>query len=347
MALTVIKGNGIKTTLKGALFDDIILGWGVTQILGGFADANINLAETMYGGGGADTIYGGGGADVLYGEAGSDWLYGGTGNDKLYGGAAADHLFGGDGGDTVDGGDGADDLLGDAGNDTLLGGAGTDTLTGGLGNDSLNGGNGADDVAVFNCTAEEAVILHAPFGGLMTITSPEGVDVVTNVEWLRFYMSEGDFPEENPFAPFGAGPGAFTREYNTLGVIARNDAASAAGNDLDLTAATLLANDISLKPGATLSIVSWFDRAPLPGFDPIDPAPVLDPIIGSTWDGVLVYMSAAGDIYFNPNDPTYNLIPAGQTVTTYFNYQVSNGSGFNDYAQVEVTITGTNLIGTD
>jgi hypothetical protein len=334
MAITVIKGNGIKTTLKGAFFDDILLGWGVTQVLGGFADANINLAETMYGGGGADTIYGGGGADVLYGEAGSDWLYGGTGADKLYGGAAADHLFGGDGGDTVDGGDGADELQGEAGNDTLLGGAGNDTLTGGLGNDSLNGGNGDNDLAIFDCSAQDATFAYEPYGGRLTVTSPEGVDIVANVEWLQFNpgeiweppIPEGNFAPQNRPAP---DPAPEPEVFSKQGVFAKDDVATANaawdGAVLNLSAADLLANDFSFKPGAPLDYV--FLRGGWVAFT------------DDEW--IPVFINDEGQVVL---DSSFSWLEPGQQYQTSFHYEVGNGTGATDYGRVDVTIIGQELV---
>jgi hypothetical protein len=322
MAINVIIGNGVKTTLKGALFDDIILGWGISQAAGGgIVDLNINFNETLLGGTGNDTLYGGGGADALYGEAGADSLYGGTGNDKLYGGDGGDGLFGGADQDSMDGGIGADSLAGEAGNDTLLGGAGNDSLNGGLGNDVINGGAGTGDVAAFNCTTEDATFAWNPYGGSLTVTSPEGIDTVINVEQLRFNVGDVPLPPQGAPAPGPFRNGPATEDIPWGGVIAKHDTATATGGNLQVTVADLLANDFSLLPGAALDLLTRKD------------------IVGVTTEGVWVFLGPDGSLQFETNE--YGLLPVGQTLETRFFYTVGNGTGATDTTWVDVTIVGT------
>jgi hypothetical protein len=306
MAINVIKGNGIKSTLTGALLDDIILGWGVSQAAGGTTvDLNFVFNETLNGGSGKDTLYGGGGVDVLNGGAGADSLYGGNGNDRLFGDDGGDGLYGGADNDSLDGGAGADSLAGEAGTDTLLGGLGNDTMNGGLGNDTIDGGAGTNDVAVFNATAEQMSFGWSSFGGRLTVTSPDGIDVVTNTEWLRMNATDA--------------PG--TRDVHTTGVLARNDTASASGSLLDLTAAQLLANDVSLKSGAALSLVT----------DDLG-------LLGYTDEGVPVYQNWDGTLYFGTD--YYDYLGQYESLVTHFTYQVGNGTAYTDWATVELTVTG-------
>jgi len=227
MAINIIKGNGVKTLLNGALFDDTILGWGVTRNADGtVTEAVNNWAETMFGGTGNDTLYGGGGDDILNGDAGNDKLFGGLGNDKLYGGIGNDQLDGGAGNDTLDGGDGKDTLLGGKGNDTLLGGAGDDKLTGGEGNDFLDGGAGIDS-AYFVSPFEQATFLWSPYTNKLTVTTPaDATDILVNIENLVF----GE------------------RVIGINDLIAQDDRANATENLLDLPASDLLSNDFSKKP---------------------------------------------------------------------------------------------------
>jgi Ca2+-binding RTX toxin-like protein len=308
MAINVIKGNGVKNKLTGALLDDIILGWGVSQAAGGaVVDLNIAFNETLTGGSGSDTLYGGGGVDVLNGDAGADSLYGGSGNDKLFGGDGGDGLYGGADNDSLDGGAGADSLAGEAGTDTLLGGLGNDTMNGGLGNDTMDGGGGTNDVAVFNATAEQMSFAWSSFGGRLTVTSPDGVDVVTNTEWLQFNATDDVMPEP------------YTVSIN--GVVARNDAGTATGDQLSLTAAQLLANDTSLKYGSGLSVLA-----------------ALNGYVGTTTEGVDVFLDGDGNLYFGPGD--YDLLPLGETLQTSFTYAAINGLGYQDSARVDLTITG-------
>src|SRR5262249_52404307 len=76
-----------------------------------------------------------------------------------------------------------DTLSGLAGNDTLFGHDGNDTLNGGLGNDNLDGGAGTD-TAVFSGLSSAYTI--TPGAGHITVTGPDGTDVLTNVERLAF-----------------------------------------------------------------------------------------------------------------------------------------------------------------
>lgn len=101
--------------VSGSLFDDVITGDGL---------ANILLGDF-----GNDIINGGAGNDTLYGD-GRIWIDG----SNSAGGSGAITLFGE-----------ADDGTGPAaGNDTLNGGNGNDTLYGGRGNDTMTGGAGDD-----------------------------------------------------------------------------------------------------------------------------------------------------------------------------------------------------------
>ncbi|HYE50127.1 MAG TPA: hypothetical protein VEB20_11095 [Azospirillaceae bacterium] len=78
---------------------------------------------------------------------------------------------------------GAERLGGGAGDDTLEGGAGDDTLTGGAGDDAIGGGLGSDTAVFSGARADYAV---ARTGDGFRVEGPEGTDVLTGVEFLRF-----------------------------------------------------------------------------------------------------------------------------------------------------------------
>ena len=88
-------------------------------------------------------------------------------------------------------------LNGDAGNDILEGGGLGDTLNGGSGDDSLRGSGGDDridggegiDTAEFSHNRANSTFSVS--GDVITITGPNGIDTVTNVE--RFQFSDGVF----------------------------------------------------------------------------------------------------------------------------------------------------------
>lgn len=306
--ITVIKGNGIKTELLGALFDDIILGYGVTQNLDGtVTEAVNNWAETMRGGGGSDRLYGGGGADSLYGDAGNDFLYGGMGNDKLYGGKNNDYLNGGADNDLLDGGDGDDILDAGKGVDSLNGGAGTDILFAGGGNDFLDGGLGID-TAVFTDPASEASFAWAAFGWKLTVTTPdEGVDILANIENLRF--GEQTFHKDD--------------------VLINDDTAAGTENNLDIPIAALLANDFSFTPGAPVV------------FEPDVPTFLKKLPDLMTLEGVSIYPGKDGRLHFADDETYYDYLDEGDTLETGFYYTAGNGIN-SDRAWVDLTITGLN-----
>jgi hypothetical protein len=86
-------------------------------------------------------------------------------------------------GQLIEGGNGKDTLAGTAGNDTIRGGNGADQLVGGAGNDFLDGGNGPD-VAVFAGLRSHYAITPSDRG--FTVSGPDGVDTLVNVERLQF-----------------------------------------------------------------------------------------------------------------------------------------------------------------
>jgi Ca2+-binding RTX toxin-like protein len=170
----VLQGGAGADTLTGGLGDDTIFGFDDSTPYY-YSTPAVDLANTLYGGGGNDKITAGNGADLLYGEDGNDTLNGGlgadtidggAGNDLLYaasastygytnsdvsanalsGGAGNDSLYGSGGNDLLSGDAGTDYMDGGAGNDSLNGGADNDTLSGGDGNDILNGGAGNDNL---------------------------------------------------------------------------------------------------------------------------------------------------------------------------------------------------------
>lgn len=88
--------------------------------------------------------------------------------------------------DLISGASGNDYILGYTGNDTLFGNNGNDFLTGGLGNDLLNGDVGTD-TAIFNIasTSVTKLVQNPLFSGYI-IESPEGIDNLLSIEFLKF-----------------------------------------------------------------------------------------------------------------------------------------------------------------
>ncbi len=312
MAINIIRGDGVKAVLRGGIFDDIILGYGVSFSGGSIVEDPSKIwNETLYGGVGNDWLYGGAGNDTLFGDAGADKLYGGTGDDLLRGGLGHDYLEGGDGDDRLYGEGGKDVLLGGAGDDYLDGGAWADIMEGGAGDDYLNGGLGVD-TAVFNCSSDLATFDWAAYGAPLFVTTPaEGTDTLVNTEWLRFDDAR----------------------YYFKGVIARDDTAAGTEDELNLPASCLLENDVSLKAGKTLTI---------------DPDGFAPGVVGQTTEGVNIVLDGGGNLQFDfsayaPGEETpYDHLAEGDTMITTFTYLLGNGTGYTDTANVELTITGVN-----
>lgn len=304
---TITNSLGKLTKLDGSMSDDLILGYGVTLVDSSIIENSTKiLNETLYGNIGDDALYGGAGRDTLYGGIGNDVLSGGTGDDILSGDIGNDVLNGGAGNDKLYGGTWDDILDGGAGNDILMGETGNDTLNGGAGNDQLDGGLG-QDTTVFSDSINQASF--ALVSGKLTVTSAEGIDTLANFESLEF-----------------AGQTFAISEFSNInGVISRDDSASATENQLDLAASTLLANDATLKKGANLSIVADGNG-----------------LVGSTTEGVNIYLGNDGNMHFADGETGYDHLAAGATLTTQFTYSVGNGTGFTDTANVALTITGQN-----
>jgi len=139
------------------------------------------------------------------------------------GGATADALAGGATNDGIDGG---------GGDDTLNGGGGDDTIMGGAGNDLIDGGAGSN-TALYTGARNRYTV--ASIGAVLTVTdhlNKDGVDTVSNVEYLGFADHV-----------FRMGDGA----NNTMVGTADDDAIDAVGGDDTLNGAggndTLIGGD--------------------------------------------------------------------------------------------------------
>ncbi|UVO39188.1 M10 family metallopeptidase C-terminal domain-containing protein [Bradyrhizobium arachidis] len=105
-------------------------------------------------------------------------------NAYLYNGdtrSLIDNATGGSGSDAIVGNAIANVLKGGGGNDTITGGGGSDTIDGGAGTDTaVYSGNGANYAISYNSTTHTFTIDDQRAG------SPDGVDLVTNVEYFQF-----------------------------------------------------------------------------------------------------------------------------------------------------------------
>jgi len=179
--------------------------------------------DAIFGGGGNDTLSGGGGNDVLDGGPGADRMVGGSGNDTYFVDELNDEVV--ETSNTpVDDGlglaaaglqnalEGITDTVvaainyslsnvafvenltlnavgtarvatGNALDNVLTGNALNNTLTGLAGNDTIDGGGGVD-TAIYSGKRSDHTIAKAAAG--YTVSGPEGLDAVSNVERLQF-----------------------------------------------------------------------------------------------------------------------------------------------------------------
>jgi Ca2+-binding RTX toxin-like protein len=156
----IYAGDGNDTIDGGDGWDVVFADAGNDIVLGG--DGN----DTVFGAEGNDQLSGGNGDDDLRGDAGDDTIDGGAGGDFIIGGSGSNTIHGGDGDDSLSAGDdygwataGLNRIFGDGGNDTILvraqGPVGAH-LSGGDGNDilgiakpngdTIDGGAGQDTI---------------------------------------------------------------------------------------------------------------------------------------------------------------------------------------------------------
>lgn len=98
-------------------------------------------------------------------------------------GSVIENAMAGDGNDILTGNAVNNELYGMRGNDSLDGAGGNDILVGGEGDDLLNGGLGYD-TAVFS--GLRASYLVTSLDGVTTVTGADGMDSMSNFEFLRF-----------------------------------------------------------------------------------------------------------------------------------------------------------------
>ena len=76
-----------------------------------------------------------------------------------------------------------ENAIGGSGADTMYGNAADNVLTGGAGNDRIDGGLGSDTVVFSGNRSAYTIIWN---GQTATVSGPDGADVISNVEFLRF-----------------------------------------------------------------------------------------------------------------------------------------------------------------
>jgi serralysin len=231
-------GHVAANSLSGTAGNDYLVGGTGDDALSGLAGDDV-----LQGGPGADTLDGGAGTDnAFYDNATSGVTVnlatsgpqdtGGAGTDTLI---SIENLYGSPFGDHLTGDDGANSILGNGGSDVLMGAGGDDYLMGGPGDDTLDGGAGTD-TAVFSGARSSYIITSG--AGALTVSGPDGTDVLTNIEKLAFSDQTVDAAS---LGGGGAVPGA------TLNGTAGNDFLVGTGGDDHISG---LAGDDVLRGGA-------------------------------------------------------------------------------------------------
>lgn len=209
--------------------------------------------------------------------------------------------FGGN--DRLVGSAGSETLLGDTGNDFLAGLAGIDQLAGGTGNDRLEGGEGSDrldggegyDVAIYN-SIQSNYQLSFSQSGLLEINdirnnSPEGTDVVSNVEAIKFLDG-------------------------TYHVLTSENGASLVLDDFDSDIYTSNTLPIGVTLNGSLEVpldTDWFAVSVTAGTTykfTMTPGTLADPSI-SLWGSNGEYISTSDDFRFGPEAITWTATYTG------------------------------------
>jgi Ca2+-binding RTX toxin-like protein len=201
-----LKGDTDANALMGSEGADTMQGAGGDDTVNGLGGN-----DTLSGGDGNDSLVGGDGSDILNGDAGSDRMAGGRGDDVYFVDNLGDMVSEepGEGIDVVSStisymlgsqvenltltgmaaisgtGNSLDNILfGNGATNFLSGGDGADTLRGGAGNDTIDGGAG-HDVASFSGTRAQTTLTYNDDRS-WTVTGPDGIDVLWDVEAVRF-----------------------------------------------------------------------------------------------------------------------------------------------------------------
>ncbi|WP_426039462.1 DUF4214 domain-containing protein [Brevundimonas sp. DC300-4] len=195
-----IIGDSNANMLDGGAGNDLLLGGGGNDTIIGGAGIDVALFSGRRGdatftySNGAIGVIGADGSDTLQSvevlqftdgvyDVRTDGLVASSARVNFAGTANADVVRSGDSNDLLQGGLGDDFLDAGIGTDRLEGGAGNDVLNGGADDDVIDGGAGVD-LAVFSAASTQ--VTFAYMDGTIVVIGPDGRDVLTDVEQLRF-----------------------------------------------------------------------------------------------------------------------------------------------------------------
>lgn len=180
------------------------------------------------------------------------------------GGDQRDILIGNQVANVIDGNGGDDFIHGAAGDDTIDGGAGNDEIWGGAGNDTIDGGAGDADVAAYSGLCVEYSVEQND-DGTFSVThltdGADGVDLLTNIEKLRFEDGDIDLADG---PPYGCPPVDFIFLVDLSGSYS-DDLANFVSN------ARNIANSVrEISPDSQFAVASFIDKPTSPYGSPGD-----------------------------------------------------------------------------
>jgi VCBS repeat-containing protein len=241
---------------------------------------------------------------------GDDTYDGGSGDDIINALDGNDIVHGNDGDDQINGGSGNDQLYGDAGDDQLNGGSGDDRLVGGTGNDILIGGSGID-TAVINANGANGIGSHN--GGTLTVTTVDGQDELTQMEFIQFNNGTVAIVNGNAQAYLGADTDGVTQ----VGTVSKD------------VAHGVLANDFDIDDTMTLTGIHSNN---------VNSDGTLGTALTGGYGALTLY--ADGSYSYTANANTVHL-GVGETATDVFTYSVLSG-GTTSTQTITIVVTGTN-----
>lgn len=199
-----------------------------------------------------------------------------------------------------------ENAIGGSGADTMFGSSGDNVLTGGVGNDRIDGGLGSDTVVFSGNRAQYTITWN---GQTANVVGPDGTDVISNVEFLRF--------ADQTIAA------AFTGGLNVSGDILNNSLTGTASVD---TLNGLGGNDVLSGLG---------------GNDTLDGGSGDDNISGGDGDDTLIGGLGADTLNGGAGADTASYVSATAAVTVSLTTGVASGGAGSDTLSAIENIRGS------
>jgi VCBS repeat-containing protein len=340
---TVNAGNGNDTITTGSGDDTINAGDGANIIVAGDGRNTVNTGsgnDVITAGSGDDTINAGGGNNIIDAGDGRNTVNTGSGNDVITAGDGDNTINAGEGNNVIDAGNGRNTVNTGSGRDTITSGNGNDTINSGAGDDTVTAGGGQNQV---NLGSGNDTVIHSVSDvGFSRYNGDSGSDTL-KIVLTEQLAQNADVLNELTRLAAAAKCGAigyfksdilkleinnFENVQIVAPVAARDDTAATSENSS--VSIAVLANDVDLLGSSDNLRVSGISLASGPAG--VDPAALTS---------ALTINPNGKAVTFNPGG-LFDYLAAGQTTTATFRYTVIDNQGFEDTAQVTITISGTN-----